>query len=491
MASIDTYLGFQWGVDKFTLTENEGLVQPKLLSAVAQDPNTVRMSFDMNMMFLEDPGSVLRPDNWSISEQVSGDPLPIYWISKVSDTSVDIHTSNMSGVDYDVVTTAHSAWDQPVDPANDDATFTGIAESYPTFAAMWTFFGLNSGMQEERIDVSAPYVDNRDPAPLETGVAQTKSIEFDLLDAEGNLDLTTVEIWVEGDKIYNGATDTFLSGVSFDFTGSTRTPIANGHHFTLDPASDWPPYEVVTTRVYAEDTASFSLDTTWIFTTEDKTDPYIDTNFPTGAGASKSTAVSFSAHDDESGVDGTTLNVTIGGTAAIAGGAFQAGFSGTITPDGSGGVDVVINKDTDYDSFVNVLVSVSIDDLEGNSGVLNWSFSVEDYYGCLVTPINPTNGQTDFPTTGSLVLQIEDEDEVVVSSVKVEIDYGMGYEVALEYVGGVFRFNSGWDGLGSEVVEVGGVYTITIDPTFDFAVGSTILVRVTAADPTGNPERLS
>jgi len=491
MASIDTYLGFQWGVDKLVLTEDDGAAQPQLLSAVAQDPNTVRMTFDIDMMFLEDLGSVLKPGNWEIAEQVSGDPLPIYWISKVSDKIVDVHVSNMKTVNYEAVTTAKSAWDQSIDPANDTVSFAGVAKSYPSFASVYALFGLESGAQDEQIDVSAPYIENQDPAPLTTGVAQTKSIEFDLLDAEGNLDLTTVEIWVEGDKIYDGATDTFLSGVGFDFTGSTRTPIVNGHHFTLDPASDWPPYEVVTTRVYAEDTASFSLDTTWIFTTEDKTDPYIDTNFPTGVGASKSTAVTFSAHDDESGVDSTTLNVTIGGTAAITGGVFQAGFSGTVTPDGSGGVDVVINKDTDYDSFVNVLVSVSIDDLEGNSGVLNWSFSVEDYYGCLVTPINPTNGQTDFPTTGSLVLQVEDEDEVVVSSVKVEIDYGMGYEVALEYVGGSFQFNSGWDGPGSEVVEVGGVYTITIDPTSDFAVGSTILVRVTAADPTGNPERLS
>lgn len=494
MASIDTYLGFQWGVDKLTITSGDGSVQPRLLSVVASDPNTLRATFDIDMMFLEDPGSVLKPYHWSITEQISGDVLPILYITRYSSTEIDIHTANQSGVDYDVlVDGVKSARDQLIDPAFDDATFSGIADTYPTFSTMRGFFGHDAGLQGERVDVSAPYLNNQDPAPLETGVALNKSIEFDLVDNEGNIDLTTVEIWVDGDKVYDGATDTFLSGVGFDYTASTRTVLPGppaGHHFTLDPAADWTEFDTISVRVYAEDFAAFTLDTTWTFRAADETGPTIDSNTPTGTGVDKNANITFSAHDPSSGVDSGTLNVTIGGTDAIVAGTFVNSYTGSITPDGSGGIDVVVDPPTVHPSFTSVSVAVSVYDNESNQGTLNWSFTVEDHLGCLVTPIDPTNGQTDFPITGTITLSIEDEDDVLENTIVVEIDPGTGYETAFVYADAT-QFKPGWDGPSSDVSEVGGVYTIVIDPTADFNVGSTVLVRVTAEDPSGNPERLS
>jgi hypothetical protein len=146
----------------------------------------------------------------------------------------------------------------------------------------------------------------------------------------------------------------------------------------------------------------------------------------------------------------------------------------------------VVNPPAFWPSYTSVSVSVTVYDLESNPGTLAWSFTVEDHLGFLVTPIAPTVGQVDYPINGTITLQIEDEDSVIASSIKVEIDPGSGFETAYEYP----NFKSGWDGPASDFSELAGVYTIVIERTSDFSVGATVQVRVTAADPSGNPERL-
>jgi hypothetical protein len=495
MASVDTYLGFQWGVDKITLTDGDGDDQPQLLSAVPQDSNTIRMSFDIDMMFLDNPGSVLRPDNWSVSEQISGDPLPIYWVSKVSNTVVDVHTSNMKGVDYDVVTTANSAWDQPIDPANDDATFSGIAETYPTFISMRTFFGLDHGMQGERIDVSAPYLANQDPAPLETVVDKDVELEFDLLDAEDAIVLTSVQIWIEGVLAYDGSTDTFQA--PYNGTNSARTAIINGHHFVFEKTSDYTSYKNISVRVYAEDNAGpppFVLDETYTFRIEDYVNPVVDTESPTGIDINEQALVSFSCKDvGGSGVVQATIQVTMDALPAIVNGIFQTGYDGpssSITANGFNGYDVVIDRIADHPSTQSVGVDVSCQDAEGNTGTLNWSFTVRDWEGPLVTPVDPLSGETNVDILDNIELTIQDDTSVDLTTVQVEIDPGTGYELAFKY-SDVPQFKPGWNGPGSSVSTVAGVTTIIIDNETQFDVGTTVRVRVTAKDPYGNPARLS
>jgi hypothetical protein len=489
MASIDTYLGFIWGVDKITITEGDGSVQPQVTGAVAIDANTVRVTYDQEMMFLEEPSSVLKLKNYLIEDSGSN-PLPLFWASQYSTTQVDLHTMDqVQGESYTLtVDGVESAWGVLIDPAHDTAGFTGVGIVYPAFSEMHSFFGLDIGMQGERVDVSAPYLDNENPAPLQSGVSLDANIQFDLLDAEDNINLSTVDVWVDGSLAYDGATDTFQTGYNGPSSSRTVLP-GNGHRIVIDPTSNFAEFVTVTVRVYAEDYASFVLDTTYTFETSDTTGPTIDNNFPVGTGVDKNANVTFSIHDPDSGVDADTINVVVGGQNAIVDGVFQGGFSGSITPS-IDGYDVIVDKATSYASFTTISVSVSVDDNEGNPGAAGWSFTVEDYLGCLVTPISPTNGQTNYPTTGSITLTIEDEDSVVATSIMVEIDPGTGYEVAFDY-DGVPQFKPGWDGPGSDVSELGGVFTIVIDPTSDFVVGSTILVRVTAADPTGNPERLA
>lgn len=113
-----------------------------------------------------------------------------------------------------------------------------------------------------------------------------------------------------------------------------------------------------------------------------------------------------------------------------------------------------------------------------------------DRLGCLITPISPTQNEANVALDSDIVLSIEDEDTVVEDTIVVEVDKGSGFEDAFRYADSP-QFKPGWDGPGSGVLVEGNKYTITIDPTSDLDPATVVQVRVTAADPTGNPERLA
>lgn len=122
-------------------------------------------------------------------------------------------------------------------------------------------------------------------------------------------------------------------------------------------------------------------------------------------------------------------------------------------------------------------------------GTYGTTFYGIDRLGCLVTPVSPTQNETNVALDSSITLTIEDEDTVVEDTIVVEIDRGSGFVDAFRYAD-TPQFKTGWDGPSSEVTELNGKYTITIDPTEDLDPATIVQVRVTAEDPTGNPERL-
>jgi len=388
MASIDTYLGFQWGVDKFTLTENEGLVQPKLLSAVAQDPNTVRMSFDIAMMFLEDPGSVLKVQNWSISEQVFGDPLPIYWISKVSDTVVDIHVSNMRGVDYNAVTTAVSAWDQAIDSAHDTASFTGIVPSYPTTTELNLLFGLDSGLQTTTLtdfdpDVEGPYLANQSPFPGQTGLSQNTIVTLDILDDGSGVDESSVILRVQGVDAYKNSTE--QSGFTV-----VRTTLTNGFRYSIDADIDFPVETEIEIYIYAQDQAPLPnvLETTYSFTTETGSDPVISNYYPApyATNVDPATVVSFDITDANNDLDPTTVIIGVNGTTAYAGLIQKNGFSVVRTPVVKGfSYEIVSPINFTYSS--DVRVSILARDTSNRTVIALYSFQITEDDTCFFGPL--------------------------------------------------------------------------------------------------------
>lgn len=110
--------------------------------------------------------------------------------------------------------------------------------------------------------------------------------------------------------------------------------------------------------------------------------PFVTNRFPTPGATDVpvDTNVSFTVLDDApgAGVDQNTIDVDIQGVPAIVNGVFQAGFTGSITPNGNG-FDVVVNPDVDFPGSTLVTVDVYAEDLAvpPNSVTDSWNFTTE------------------------------------------------------------------------------------------------------------------
>lgn len=336
------------------------------------------------------------------------------------------------------------------------------------------------------------YIANQSPAPGTTDVAGTATVQFDLLQGDNPVLLATVTIYVEGALAYTGSTDTFSA--PYNGASSLQVPIAGppaGFHFEIEKTASWASSGTVSVRAVGQDEALTTLDQTWYFHVEDYAPPTFTANSPTGSGVAKDTTVYFETDDvGGSGVDQTSIDVVIGGASAIASGVIQAGFSGSIAADGSGGYDVTIDKDTDYGSVQTVGVAATAADLDGNSDTLNWSFITEDYLGPQVVPISPLADAGNVPLDSNIVVQLNDETEVVLSSILIYIKSGTDpWELVYEG-GGAPDFKPGWDGPQSAITGTATSRTVTIDKTSALVANTETRVLVFAQDAGGRGARL-
>lgn len=508
--SIEIYKGSSRGVDKYTVS-GSGVVQPQVSSAVALGTDTVRVTFDRDM----DVYSIGKFWNYAIAESAGGERLHVVGATLVSATQVDLITELQDTINYDLtVIGVLDAFGAPVDQTNNTASFLGVNSSstyedaYYYSLAGW--YGLPSGLQAEDQgeffqDALAPVVSNVLPANGAEGASKSVNITFDLEDlpppnVPAGIDLSEVLIYVGGVLAYRGDLDAFQA--PFNGGSSGRTAIATGHSFVVDGTVDYDSFSDVSVRAVARDLAApypNTLDRTWSFKVEDYTDPSVDSQFPTGTGVNQETMISFSCKDETtgSGVDPDSINASVdtgsGVENAIVNGVFQSGWNGpssAITPNAFNGYDVVIDSSLPFPSLASVSVEAYCDDLYANlSPHLVWVFSVLDYQGVLVTAVDPSSGDVGVDEYTNIVVRLEDQDAVVSGSIKIEIDRGSGFEDAFVYAD-TPQFKSGWAGPSSLVENIGGVYTVTVDPEIPFPLAANIDVRVTAADPSGNPERM-
>jgi hypothetical protein len=493
------------GADRYDLVQNQGTSQPTLASANATDPGVVRVVFSEEMFMEEVNGTladVLKGNNYHVTEQVSGTPLPVLRVRRVNATTVDLLTGDMTGVTYNIsVDGAMDIYGNEVSSAG--TSFIGLADIYPTGDNMFTFTTSYVGMQEAPItdiapDLDPPYVTNRDPIPGQIDVHHQKVIEFDLLDVvdgEG-IDPDSIVITVDGDTAYDGS----AGGFQGDYThgSSSVTPITDGFSFTIFRiGQDWESFKQIDIRVECNDLAPIPnyLDVSWFFRVWDHLPPVLYDGLPAGLGVPRDADVSFSIDDEPtgSGVQLSGLIVTIGGELAVDGGVPQAGFQGpntSITPNATNGYDVVIDKESEYPSFTPVMVSVQANDNEGNVDTTNYPFTTEDWQGPLVEPTNPHINEVDVDIDTNIVMEIIDDDLVDESTIQVEIDRGSGFEIVFRYWE-TPQFKDGWDGPSAQIILIPDGWRLLIDPILEFSLASRIRVRVTAKDRSGNPARLS
>lgn len=107
--------------------------------------------------------------------------------------------------------------------------------------------------------MASPIVQNQNPAPSSTGNRGDGALYLEVVDTDGDLDASTVQLWVNGTLAFSG------SSAAEGFTGSRGT-VANGYSYSFTPGTPLP-VGTQTIRVRAEDNVGNVLDTEYIFTT--------------------------------------------------------------------------------------------------------------------------------------------------------------------------------------------------------------------------------
>lgn len=505
--SLTLYNSVTWGVEKQTISSSGNLDSPTLLSSASLGPNHVRLTFNRNMrqelsQGLPNTGGTLSIPSYTIAKASGGEPLIVVRIVRVDGTHVDLITEDqIASALYRVTTVAGGAMDEAGNVITEQtADFTGTGPSgYVTPTEMILFSASYPGMQADELadpipDFDPPILQNQNPAPSTADIDPNTSIYLEVADLDEGVDLSTLLVWVQGSLAYRGDTGTFLA--PFDGPGSTVVLVGNAYQVTLDRTSAFAEWLTVSVHVYAKDLATIpnELDATYPFMTWDHTAPIITPYGPTGSGQDKQALITCSFKDiDGSGIAQNTINATVQGLSAILNGVFQTGFQGVssaITPNLYGGFDAVIDRQADHPSSASISVFVSVQDVAGNASNRPWSFTVVDWEGPLVVPVDPTIGEVGVFVDQDVVLTLSDDSAVDLSTVVMEIDPGTGFETVFVYADGV-QFKPGWAGPNSSVSTVMGITTIVIDKEIDYDSGTTVQVRVTAFDIYGNPARLS
>jgi len=120
-----------------------------------------------------------------------------------------------------------------------------------------------------------PILTNRSPEPTETGVPRATTIALDIADPDFATAATSAAmVYVNGVLVWNGSA--FTAG--WDGPSSSATVVDGGHtvRIVIDPQNDFISLEVVQVRVtYVAPGDGAQLDTTYLFTIEDRTQPQL------------------------------------------------------------------------------------------------------------------------------------------------------------------------------------------------------------------------
>jgi hypothetical protein len=371
--------------------------------------------------------------------------------------------------------------------------------------------GIESGFDllEFGADEAAPYLTNRDPGSGVSDVEPDKSIYFEIVDDDNDVD--------EAETVVNVRRDTgeplltaydFVGGFQNGYTGSVVEDTTGGgqkyYKVTITPPTDWDPRATVTVGVVAKDVIGNTLNTSydfdtitanvmttfsWSFTTADATAPYVTNNTPTGTGVARGTAVEFDISDDGIGVDPATIVVTVGGVIAYSGGSTQNGWGGVglTGPVGSTYHMHLTPPAGLHPNYATVNVDVDADDLGAVSmTTFSWSFTTVDTVAPTIVNEDPLEASSAVPTTNVQFDVLDPDTGVVPEDIVATIEAVEAYNwdgVGVPNDG----FKVGFDGPGSDVIAIANGYRIIIDPTVDFTELDTVDVEVTAQDQAAVP----
>jgi phage tail-like protein len=498
--SLTLYNSIGWAVEKQTIAAGGGLTGPVFVSATSTDPNTVRLVFDRRLMLEYRQAGIYRAltldlASFGIIKLSDGSPLEVVRTIWINDTAIDLATANQAASAYRVTCVAGGVMDfQGNTISLQTQDFTGQQKvDYTSPATIHSFTSGYPGMQESASsgfypDLVAPYLAARNPNNGDVNVPILQHPVFDLKDDDSGVALNTVLVYFEGNLAYRGDSDAFVA--PYNGAASARTGDASSYHFVFEKVGGWDPFETVSVRVYALDSAPIpnTLDTTYSWQTVDTLAPFLVSLSPNNGDVDvpRNSNIVFDLLDQFTGVNESTIWIKVNGIYAWHLGVQQPGFAVTETPvslPAGAGFHFVINPDTDFLSYQTINVEVYSADNEEvpNTSDLTYSFRSADTEAPFLQNRAPAPSAPNVPINSNVTLEV------------VDVGYGVDVSSVVIRVNGVLAWTGDFQQPGFAVTKsvVSGGFRYIINPDVDFGEGSSPVIAVQAADLAPAPNSLN
>ena len=176
-------------------------------------------------------------------------------------------------------------------------------------------------------DVTAPALDNRNPAPSAINVRWNTNVYLEIYETETLVDRSTIKVYVQGTLAFSAGA--FQPG----FTGTVlpADATASRYYVTVNPDTNFPFSTPISVRVVARNTSTpyEELDTTYSFTTEASSLSLTDRDpAPSETGVSTTKSPVVALQDTTYNIVPGTVNIYVDGHLAYDGTAFQPGYNG-------------------------------------------------------------------------------------------------------------------------------------------------------------------
>jgi len=224
---IDLYLGYVRGVNSVSLAEGEGVGGPRLSAAVALTINKIELSFSEDMDYNVLSSKILDVESYELIRVSDSQEQTIVRVTDDRDYPSDVpgvrkvilHVQNQEAVTYQVrvVGEIYSAYGELIDPAFDTVQYTGATPVQPTGGSIYTFYGLDAGMQAFEQQTYPPILVTTPTSPNPDITDPTHPMEWRTEDLDSTSSIALLQI--EGmDVVVNNVLQ----------PGFTGTVVANG-----------------------------------------------------------------------------------------------------------------------------------------------------------------------------------------------------------------------------------------------------------------------
>ena len=336
-----------------------------------------------------------------------------------------------------------------------------------------------------KTDDEPPQISGRFPQPAATGQPRTANIVFTAADADSGIDITSVDVTVNGiSAVQNGSGTT---GYVFSYTATN-----GGFICTVNPETDFTYEQAITvTAAFRDNSANKNrYTTTWTFTVEsDSTAPILTalSPSPNASGINTNSLISMQL-SDESGLDNATVLLAVNGQTALSNGSFLAPYNGPLSQMSSSGgiISLTVDSSSPFPYKSTNTISLSARDSAGNLLTTNYSFIIQaDDIDPLIGGLSPGNGSSGIANNAIISMDITDNSAVDPASIIVQIQTN-GSSWTTAYLSG--SFSTGFTG-GLTTISNG--YRLSFKPDNDFAFNTAVNLKITAQDMEGNSVSLN